>query len=218
MNPDRHEPTPARNIRRAYAVAGLVMALMWIGEGNEPAWAHAVRATFLLLLLPPLLLRTNRRLSTAFHESARPGPALARLITARVLIVAAALVAGALLGHLLDPHTPVDTRALGIRLLLVALTVPLQIRAARRARAAGAHPSARPTLSAPRLICGKLSLIAAALLTETLLDPYMANAQLLIAAAIAVIVAALGPKIHPQLLVPRPTDTAREPSPAGTAA
>ncbi|MFE0187867.1 hypothetical protein [Streptomyces sp. NPDC058989] len=218
MTPDRREQTPARNIRRAYVVAGLVLALMWIGEGDEPAWAHAVRAIFLLLLLPPLLLRTNRRLSAAFHESARPGPALARLITARVLIVDAALVAGALFGHLLDPHTPVDTRALAIRLLLVLLTVPLQIRAAGRARAAGIDPSTRPTLSAPRLICAKLGLIAAALLMEMLLDPYVADAQLLIAAAMAVGVAALGPKIHPRLLVPRPTGTTREPSPAGSAA
>ncbi|MEU9121111.1 hypothetical protein AB0C96_14870 [Streptomyces sp. NPDC048506] len=218
MNPAPRGHAPARSIRRAYVVAGAVMALMWVGEGNEPAWAHALRATFVLLVLPPLLLRTDRHLTTAFHTSARPGPALTRLIGARVLIVSASLVGSALVGHLLDPHIAFDARALGIRLSLVLLTVPLQIRAARRARAGGVHPATRPTLSAPRLICAKLGLIAAALLAQTLLNPYVANAQLLVAAGIVLTVAALGPTIHPRLLVTHPTPAPREPSPARTAA
>ncbi|MFJ9850426.1 hypothetical protein [Streptomyces sp. NPDC101150] len=201
MNPNPQRPSAARGIRRGYVVAGAVLAFMWLGEANEPAWAHAVRAAFLLLLIPPLLLRTNRRLTAAFYESAHPGPALARLIAARILIVSAALVASAFLSHLMDPHTAHDTTALGIRILCVLLTIPLQIRAAHRARAGGVHPSARPTLSAPRVICAKLGLIAAALLAQMLIDPYVANAQVLTAAAIAVTVTVLGPRVHAKLLI-----------------
>lgn len=87
-----------------------------------------------------------------------------------------------------------------------------------RAPAATTATSARPTLSAPRLICAKLGLIAAALLAEMFLNPYMAHAQLLIAAAMLIAVAALGPTLHPKLLVAHPTHTTRGPSPVRTAA
>ncbi|MFF4954882.1 hypothetical protein [Streptomyces chattanoogensis] len=214
MNPHPQRQSPARGIRRGYAVAGVVLALMWLGEGNEPAWAHAVRAGFLLLLIPPLLLRTNRRLTAAFHESAHPGRALARLITARILIVSAALVASALLGHLMDPRAAHDARTLGIRVLCVLLTIPLQIRAAHRARAGGVHPADRPTLSAPRVICAKLGLLAAALLAQMLIDPYVANAQVLTAVAIAVSVTVLGPRIHSRLVMTPAPQAAGQPSAA----
>ncbi|MGW7487482.1 hypothetical protein [Streptomyces sp. NPDC054786] len=212
MNPQR-QPA-ARGVRRGYAVAGVVLAVMWLGETNEPAWAHAVRATVLLLLIPPLLLRTNRRLTTAFYESAHPRGALARLITARILIVSAAVVVSALLGHLMDPGAAHDIRALGIRVLCVLLTIPLQIRAAHRARAGGAHPSARPTLSAPRVICAKLGLIAAALLAQMVIDPYVANAQVLTAVAVAVAVTVLGPRVHAKLLITPTPGTTGQRSPA----
>ncbi|WP_157879976.1 hypothetical protein [Streptomyces natalensis] len=193
--------TPAGGIRRVYAGVGVVLAFMWVGEAAEPAWAHGLRTVVLLLILPPLLLPANRRLTAAFHTAARPGRALARLIAVRVLIVTAALAANALLGHLLDPHSGHALRALAFRVLLVLLTIPLQIRAARRSRARGVHPSARPTLSAPRVIGAKLALITAALLAQLLLNPYMANAQLVIAAALAVTVTALGPGVHTRLLI-----------------
>ncbi|MFB6438347.1 hypothetical protein ACFCVY_16445 [Streptomyces sp. NPDC056411] len=201
MNPHVPDRPPARTVRRVYAVAGLVLAFMWLGEANEPAWVHGVRTVVLLMILPPLLLPANRRLAAAYHASARPGWALARLVTARTLIVTAALAVNSLLGHLLDPPSDHALRALAIRVLFVLLTVPLQIRAARRARARGAHPSARPTLSAPRVIVAKLALVAAALLAQLLLNPYVANAQVLIAAALAGTVTALGPRLHAKLLI-----------------
>lgn len=207
MNPQR-QPA-ARGVRRGYAVAGAVLAFMWLGEANEPAWAHAVRAALLLLLIPPLLLRTNRSLTAAFHESAHPRRALARLIAARILIVSVALVASAFLGRVMDPGGGHDLRALGIRELCILLTIPLQIRAAHRARATGAHPSSRPTLSAPRVICAKLGLIAAALLLQMAIDPYVAEAQVITAAVIAVTVTVLGPRLHAKLLI-APTPRATE--------
>ncbi|MGI5256013.1 hypothetical protein [Streptomyces angustmyceticus] len=212
MNPP---PQPAaRAVRRGYAVAGAVLAFMWLGETNEPAWAHAVRATFLLLLLPPLLLRTNRALTAAFHESAHPRRALARLIAARIVIVAAALAAGAFLGHLMNPQAADDTRAFVVRVLCVLLTIPLQIRFAYRARAKGAHPADRPTLSAPRVMGAKLGLIAAALLLQMLIDPYVAEAQVVTAVVIAVTVIALGPRLHAKLLITPAPQAAGRRSPA----
>jgi hypothetical protein len=201
--PDGKPPArpPSRGLRRGYALAGVVLGIVWTGESDEPAWAHGLRTAFLLLILPPVLLPANRRLTAAFHTSARPGRALARLITVRVLLVWAAFVAGFLFARVLDPRASHDVRALLARLLLVLLTVPPQIRFERRARARGVT-SARLALSAPRLICAKLVLIAAALLAETALDPYVPYAQLLIAAAIVVTVTVLGPRIHPRLLLP----------------
>lgn len=220
MNPHVSQRTPAPGgIRRVYALVGIVLAFMWVGETTEPAWAHGLRTVVLLLILPPLLLPANRRLTAAFHTSARPGPALARLIAVRVLIVTAALAANALLGHLLDPHSGHALRALAVRVLFVLLTIPLQIRAAHRSRARGVHPSARPSLSAPCVIGAKLTLVTAALLAQLLLNPYMANAQLVIAAILAVTVTALGPAIHARLLItpgtsPVPGPAAQEQSPA----
>ncbi|MEU2872162.1 hypothetical protein ABZ769_23615 [Streptomyces olivoreticuli] len=104
-------------------------------------------------------------------------------------------------GHLLNPQAPYDARALAARLMLVLLTVPLQVRLERRARARGV-PTVRLALSAPRLVCAKLILIAVALPAQALLDLYVPNAQLLVAAAIVVAVTALGPKVHSKLLLP----------------
>ncbi|WP_431999213.1 hypothetical protein [Streptomyces sioyaensis] len=216
QDPPAHSST--RNIRRGYAVAGAVFAVIWIGGTSEPAWAHAARTTFLMLTLSPTLLWANRRLTAAFHESAHPGRALARLITARVLIVATAVAASALFVHLLDPHIALDAMAIAVPPLLVLLTAPLQIRGAYRARARGIHPSARPELSAARLIPAKLTLVAAALLAQTLLDPYLASAQLLIAAATVVTVTAVGPKLHTKLLTTRAPQATGQTSPARTTA
>ncbi|RLV10357.1 hypothetical protein CTZ27_03870 [Streptomyces griseocarneus] len=199
---DARGPASGRTIRKGYAAAGVVLAIIWLGERNEPAWAHGLRTAFLLLILPPVLLPANRRLSVAYYGSAHPGRALARLITARVVIVGAAFVAAFFFAKLLDPRASHDVRALAARLLLVLLTVPLQIRLERRARARGA-PSARLDLSTPRLICAKLLLVGAALLAEVILDPYVPYAQALIAVAIVVAVTLLGPKIHSKLLLPR---------------
>ncbi|MYT33121.1 MULTISPECIES: hypothetical protein [unclassified Streptomyces] len=200
MTPHVPKRNPAGNIRKIYAVAGIVLALMWLGETNEPAWAHGLRTVVLLLILPPLLLPTNRRLTAAFHTARYPARALTRLIAARILIVTAALTVNALLGHLLDPHSDHHFRALAVRVMCVLLTIPLQVRAAHRARGRGAPPPSHPTLSAPRLMCAKLALVVTALLAQLLLDPYVANAQLMIAAALAVTVTAWGPKIHTRLL------------------
>ncbi|MFF2809620.1 hypothetical protein ACFVT2_21075 [Streptomyces sp. NPDC058000] len=197
-------PGEARKLRIRYAVAGVVMALTWMGEGGEPAWAHALRTAVILLILPPLLLRSHRRLTRQVYEATDPRWAIARLITVRTAIVAGALAAAYSLGCLLDPHGAQPAAALGVRLLVVLLTIPLQIRLAHRTRASEAHPSTGPVLSAPRLIAAKLTLIVVALLAQVLLDGVTHHADAIVAVAIAVAAAGLGPRIHARLLVPLP--------------
>ncbi|PNE37297.1 hypothetical protein [Streptomyces noursei] len=172
MNPDSAQDPPARNIRRGYALAGAVLAVVWLGEADEPAWVHGLRTAFILLVFPPLLLWTERRLTAAYQTSAHPGRVLARLITARTLIASTALISGHLLGRLLYPEAARGVTVLGLQLLLVLLTVPVKIRIAHRARATDTPP-AHLSLSAPRLICAKLSLISAALLAQWLIVPHV---------------------------------------------
>ncbi|MEU1626733.1 hypothetical protein ABZ746_15690 [Streptomyces sp. NPDC020096] len=219
MNPARHTPRAARPrhpgaaraLRIRYAVVGVVLALTWMGEGNEPAWEHALRAVLILLIVPPLLLLSDRPLTRAVYESAHPRWAIAQQITVRTVILSAAFGAAYLLGCLIDPHAARSVVFLGVRLLLVLLSIPLQIRAAHRMRASEVHPSTEPVLSAPRLIGAKLTLIAAALLAQMLLGHHTHNASAMVAAAIAVAAAIIGPRIHVWLLI-TPATTRNAPS------
>jgi len=64
----------------------------------------------------------------------------------------------------------------------------------------------------------KLGLIAAALLLQMLIDPYVAEAQVITAAVVAVAVTAVGPRLHAKLLIsPAPHATGpRSPARATT--
>ncbi|TXC96054.1 hypothetical protein [Streptomyces sp. ISID311] len=205
--PDNTAASTARKLRLRYTATGLCIAFTWIGEGNAPAWEHALRTLVILLMLPPLLLRANRHLTHKLYESAHPGRVIAQLITARIVIITAAFGTSNLLGRLLDPgaaHPPV-LPAIGFALLL--LSIPAQIRQAHRTRAHTTHPAAQPTLSAPRLMAVKLIKVTAALVTQLLLTPYLPNATFVVAAALFLTSAILGPKIHRGFLVTQPATT-----------
>lgn len=195
----------ARKLRIRYLAAGFWIAFTWIGEGDAPAWEHALRTLVILLTLPPSLLRANRHFTHKLYESARPGRVIAQLITARIVIITAAFGTSNLLGRLLDPGTahPPVLPAIGFALLL--LSIPAQVRHAHRTRARTTHPSAQPTLSAPRLMAVKLIKVTAALVTQLLLTPFVPNATYVVAAALFLTSATLGPKIHRNFLVTHPT-------------
>lgn len=190
-----------RSIRMRYAAMGLFMGFTWMGGSDEPPWAHALRAAVMLLIVPPLLLPTNRRLTHKLYEAEHPAWAVGKLISARILILSAGFGISMLFGVLLDPHADRSLTSLGVRVLLLLLTVPFQIRQAHRTRAHTVHPSTRPTLSAPRLMAAKLTLITTALLAELLLMPYLSNASVVVAVGIFVTTLTLGPKVHHQLMV-----------------
>ncbi|MCP9206761.1 hypothetical protein [Streptomyces cucumeris] len=201
----------ARRLRVRYAGIGIFMAFTWVGEGNAPAWEHALRTLAILLILPPVFLRADRHLTHKLYEATRPAPVIAQLITARVVIITAAFGASNLLGHLLDPDTSRSPVMPAAGLLLLLLSIPAQIRRAHRTRARAVHPSARPALSAPRLMLAKLTLVIGALLVQLLLGASMDNATYVAAAAIAVTTALLGPVVHRRLMVARTTGAVREP-------
>ncbi|WP_030797030.1 hypothetical protein [Streptomyces sp. NRRL S-337] len=200
-----------RSIRMGYAAIGLFMAFTWMGGSDEPPWAHALRAAVMLLIVPPLLLPTNRHLTHKLYEAEHPAWAVGQLIGARILILSAGFGISMLLGVLLYPHAERSLTSLGVRVLLLLLTVPLQIRQAHRTRAHTVHPSARPTVSAPRLMAAKFTLIIAALLAELLLMPHLSNAGVVVAVGIFVTTLTLGPKAHHQLMVTQAPTTDRKP-------
>ncbi|WP_310725619.1 hypothetical protein [Streptomyces sp. N2A] len=200
-----------RGIRMGYAAIGLFMAFTWMGGSDEPPWAHALRAAVMLLIVPPLLLPTNRHLTHKLYEAEHPAWATGQLIGARILILSAGFGISMLLGVLLYPHADRSLTSLGVRVLLL-LTVPLQIRQAHRTRAHTVHPSARPTVSAPRLMAAKLTVIIAALLAQLLLMPYLSKASVVVAVGIFVTTLTLGPKVHHQLMVTQAPTADRGPA------
>ncbi|MEU5537538.1 hypothetical protein [Streptomyces sp. NPDC020362] len=217
MNAHRETPhahragaTSSGKLRMRYAAIGIFMAFTWIGEGKEPAWEHALRALVILLILPPLLLWTHHRLTHKLYETDRPAQVVAQLITARTVIITADFGTGILLGHLLDPHSGRSMVLPAIGLLLLVLSIPAQIRRARRTRAGTSHPSTRPALSAPRLMAAKLILLSGALLAQLLLSACLDDATFVVAAAIVVTAAALGPAVHRRLLVTGPATADEE--------
>ncbi|GGX12912.1 hypothetical protein [Streptomyces noursei] len=212
-NPHAHDTSAAgpRMLRLRYAATGVFMAFTWIGEGNAPAWEHALRTLVILLTLPPLLLRTNRRLTHELYETTRPTRVIVQLVTARIVIIVAAFGTSALVGHLLDPHTGRSPVLPAAGLALLLLSIPVQVRRAHRTRADRRHPSSRPAPSAPRLITAKLVLIAAGLLAQLLLGAYVDNATYVVAVAIATTATVLGPAVHRWLLVTHAPAPEREP-------
>ncbi|MFE1176598.1 hypothetical protein [Streptomyces sp. NPDC058773] len=218
MNAHHKTPEPdgpagsaaARKLRTRYVCIGLWTAFTWSGEGNAPAWEHALRTLVVLLMLPPLLLWANRRLTHKLYESAHPGRVIAQLITARIVIVTAAFGTSIGLGYLLDPHTSRSPVLPAVGFALLLLSIPAQIRHAHRTRTRTTHPATRPALSAPRLMIAKLTLVAAALVTQLLLTPYLADATYVVAAALFLTTAALGPRVHRSFLVTQPATTNEE--------
>ncbi|MEV6569087.1 hypothetical protein [Streptomyces kronopolitis] len=217
MNAPRTAPAPddtapsasaaARKLRLRYAAIGLWMAFTWCGEGNAPAWEHALRTLVILLILPPLLLRADRHLTHKLYESAHPGRVIAQLITARIAVVTVAFGTSLLLGYLLDPHADRSPVLPAAGFLLLLASIPAQIRRAHRTRAGTTHPATQPALSAPRLITTKLTLITAALLAQLLLTPYLPNATYAVAAALFLTTATFGPAVHGRFLLTHPEPT-----------
>ncbi|WP_329561795.1 hypothetical protein [Kitasatospora sp. NBC_01266] len=104
------------SVRIAYAVGGLLFGAAWALGRGDPWWEHLVRVTVLLLaVVPPAQLLRRRQ---ARRGGARPGRQvpIGRLVLAKLVLLAVALAAGALLGrYLADPDLPV---AAGITLVV----------------------------------------------------------------------------------------------------
>lgn len=192
------EPALARRakiLRVRYAVLGVVMAFLWIGHKGEPAWVHAVRLLLVLLTITPLMALTRRYYaSRAARKQPHPNAALYWLVSVRVLTVGVALGVGWLVSHLLVPHHNDSVRLIAVRVVLLAVTIPVQIRFERRRQAAGI---VRPLpIRSPRIIGAKLALVLVAFGAEWLLGKVTPDADLIVAVGVFVVVALLGPKVH----------------------
>ena len=180
----------AQRLRIRYAILGAVMAFLWIGHQGEPAWIHALRLLLVLLTITPLMALTRR-----YYQRRA---ALYWLVGIRVITVFLALAIGLLVSHWLAPHHSDSVRLIIVRGGLLALTIPLQIRFERKRQAAGIN---RPLpIRSPMIIAAKLALVLVALGAEWLLSLWTNSADLIVAIAVFVTVALLGPKAHPYLI------------------
>ncbi|MWA14636.1 hypothetical protein [Streptomyces sp. BA2] len=91
------EPTTT-GLRLAYATAGLLIGGAWAYGKDMPLWEHALRLCVIVVVVPPALHLVRSRLRR--RSAARHLP-LRQLVVAKVLLVAAAVVAELLL----DPLT-----------------------------------------------------------------------------------------------------------------
>jgi hypothetical protein len=196
------------SLRLRYAALGAVMAILWVGRSNEPAWEHAVRTVLVLLTIRPLMRVTLRYRLRQARATGNTSTYLKWLIAVRLATVGAALGAGWLISYLLDPaHRHGGARALLLRLVLLALTIPVQIYLERRARTRGRTAPGRPVWG--RFVTAKIALVLAALGAEVLLQRWLAgNADLVVTAGLFLTVTLAGPWVHRHYLV-------RDPKPRG---
>ncbi len=194
-------PRPAaagRVLRARYAAVGVLMAASWISARGEPLWGHALRTLLVVLTIPALVALDKRRGRRARPAASAPQNLVA-VIGERCALIAAALGLSWLIGYLIDPSHASWLSPVVLFALLVA-TIPLQVRAARRIRAAMPGADIELQLSMPRLFAAKVVLLAAALALDWALSRSFAQADLVIGVALFMAVAWFGPRVHHLLL------------------
>ena len=198
-------------LRVRYAILGAAMAFLWIGNKGEPAWVHALRLLLVLATIAPLLTLTQRyHARRAASKQQHPQAALYWLIGVRVAAVTIALGLGYLVGDLFAPHHNDPARLIALRLGLLAVTIPMQIRLERRRQAMGI---VRPLkVRSPRLIAAKFVLVLVALGAEWLIGMWTPSADLIVAVGLFGTVAWLGPKLNRYFFNPaaRPRPATRQ--------
>lgn len=111
-----------------------------------------------------------------------------------MLTVAVAIGIGWLVSHLLVPHHNDSVRLIAVRVVLLGVTIPVQIRFERRRQAAGIM---RPLpIRSPRIIAAKLALVLVAFGAEWLLGKVTPSADLIVAVGVFVVVALFGHTMH----------------------
>lgn len=190
----------AQQLRVRYLMAGAVLAALWIGHANEPAWAHALRIGLILVTVRPLVILSRRYYARRWGSQASQTRAIVVLIGTRLLALAGALVVGTLVERLIT-HQPDSLKLLTLlRVGLLLATIPLQLKFMRN-RAASRQAAAM--LKSARwnwLLVAKAALVAAALGLQVALDAVVGNrADLIVAVLMLVAVATLGPRLHARI-------------------
>jgi hypothetical protein len=189
-----------RRLQVRYLVAGAVLALLWIGHGNEPAWAHALRVVLVLVTVRPLVMLSRRYYARHWSSEASQTRAIAILIAIRVLALTAALGLGTLIERLVA-HESYSVHSLTVlRFAVLLITIPIQVRFLRSRAGAAAIGRVRWNW----LIVGKAALVLAALGAQVVLDSVLGKpADLVVAAGLLVTVALVGPRLHRRLFAGR---------------
>jgi hypothetical protein len=190
----------ARRLQVRYLVVGAVLALLWIGHGSEPAWAHALRVGLVLVTVRPLVMLTRRYYARHWSSETSQTRAIVVVIAIRVLALAAALVAGTLIERLAAHHSYEVHWLTALRFVLLLATIPVQVRFLRRRAGAAGLGRARWNW----LIAAKAALVLAALGVQVALDGVLGkHADLVVAAGLLVTVAVVGPRLHRRLFQAR---------------
>jgi hypothetical protein len=199
----------ARRLSVRYFIAGAVVAVLWIGHGNEPAWAHAMRVGLVLVTVRPLVMLTRRYYARHWSSQTSQTRAIVTVIAIRVLALAAALAAGTFIERLVAHHSYEIHWLTALRFVLLLATIPLQVRFLRSRAGAAGLGRARWNW----LIAAKAALVLAALGVQIALDGVLGkHAELVVAAGLLVTVTLLGPPLHRRLF------RARRPSAGGPSA
>lgn len=199
----------AHRLRVRYLIVGAALALLWIGHGNEPAWAHALRIGIVLVTVRPLVMLSRRYYARHWSSQASQNRGIAILIGIRVLGLAAALEVGTLAERLIA-HQSYSVHSLTVlRFVLLLATIPLQVKLLRSR--AGANAIGRMRWN--WVMLAKAALVLAALGVQILLDAVVGkHADIIVAAGLLVTVALLGPRLHGRLFGGRPAPAAAAPS------
>jgi hypothetical protein len=190
----------ARQLRMRYLIAGAVLAGLWVGHANEPAWAHALRIGLILVTVRPLVILSRRYYARRWGSQASQTRAIVVLISTRLLALAGALVIATLVERLIT-HQPDSLKWLTLlRVGLLLATIPMQLRFMRNRATSN---QAATMLNSARwnwLLVAKAALVAAALGLQVALDAVVGKrADLIVAVLMLAAVATLGPRLHARL-------------------
>ena len=131
----------AKQPRAHYLIAGLAVGGLWLLNGDKSLLYHAVQMLIVMSVLTGLQIALDRRRGER--------PAYIRLISAKLVLVAAAVGAGWLLPKVTSQSNTIV--AVGLVVLITAAGPPLDRLAARRAKAKSAdRPDRAHGSSGPR--------------------------------------------------------------------
>jgi DMSO reductase anchor subunit len=197
-------PAHSKSLRIRYAAGGLIVGVILIGAGQTglPMWVDALSFLAMFVVVLPLIRLTRRQ------EARAAGVAvpLFRRIALRVVFLAIGVIGGGLVSYAL---VPVDAegsvlRTVVARLVLLVVSIPLQLRVARRRASAASAANISPAkrLVPWRLIVAKIVLLGVGLGLAGLLTRWTSHADILVAVLLVLAGALAGPTVHRYLFIP----------------
>ena len=200
-------PAHSKSLRIRYAAGGLIVGVILIGAGHTglPMWVDALSFLAMFVAVLPLIRLTRRQ------EARAAGVAvpLSRRIALRVVFLAIGVIVGGLVSYALVPVDAESSvvRTVAVRLVLLVVSIPLQLRMARRrenraSAASATNISPAKRLVPWRLIVAKIVLLGVGLGLAGLLTRWTSHADILVAVLLVLAGALAGPTVHRYLFIP----------------